>query len=202
MRAKIYPVVLHMTLIGFAVALVGLIQQNHSLRAALVGEPGLAIGTTVEAIDAVTPDGLPHPLRWNDPAHDRLLLIFTTSCPACKENQAGWRHLAATVGAEVEVVGISLDDTEATQIYRDAHDLRFPVVVATNRTAFAEAYAVTSVPTTLLVGRDGRVRGVWTGVLSQEHQAAIVASARGQARPFWPRVASILDRVRRPTPSS
>ncbi len=106
--------------------------------------------------------------------------MFTTSCPACKENQAAWRSIYDRIDPKVEVVGISLDSIEATRLYREEYNLPFEVVVAKDPSAFTTDYKVPTVPTTLHISREGRVRGVWRGVLDSARQMEVEDSTLRQ----------------------
>lgn len=182
MRTKLYPIFLHVALIALAATTLAVVHENRRLvELSAPAEPLLEVGSSVEAIAVYGLDGLPRNLAWDATGANRLLLVFTTSCPACKQNQEAWRALHLDIGADVEVVGISLSSAEATLAYRDDHDLPFDVVVAADREAFAAAYEIQVVPFTVLLGRDGRVDGVWQGVLSTDQQTEVTSSIRRRA---------------------
>ena len=67
-----------------------------------------------------------------------------------------------------EVVGVSLDPPDATCRYSEALELPFDVVSISDPNGFADRYRVDMVPLTIHLGTDGRVRGAWLGVLSDQ----------------------------------
>ena len=175
MRSNLYSIFLHVALIALAATTLGLTKQKRDLLAALSpAAPQIEVGTSVGAFDVQHLDGDASTLDWNTD-RSRLLFVFTTTCPACKQNQEAWRALSEATDDRVDILGVSLDTLEATSAYRSEHELPFEVVVAADREAFAGAYQVSAVPTTLLVSSDGRVQGVWTGALSTEQQADVAA---------------------------
>ncbi|MEM7357435.1 MAG: TlpA disulfide reductase family protein, partial [Acidobacteriota bacterium] len=167
-RFDLYSAFLHCALVALAVLTARLAYENHQLK-----QPPevaqLEIGASVEAVPVQTLAGSEQTLGWaSQDAKERLLLVFTTTCPACKENQTTWRALYEQVGGSVEVVGISLDQLEATRAYRQVQDLPFPVVIPRDPEAFTQGYEISAVPLTLHIGGDGRVKGSWLGALTAE----------------------------------
>ena len=176
-NVKVYPVFLHVMLIGLGIAVLILAQQNAQLRQALYPVvPQLEAGDQVGAVKASDLSGAPRALEWQGAEQDRLLLVFTTVCQACRQNQSAWRTLNERVGNNLEVVGISLDTAEMTQAYRDEHDLPFEVVVADDRQDFTASYEIPAVPFTIHVDGNGKVLGSWRGKLSEERLAEIASS--------------------------
>ncbi|MEM7587521.1 MAG: TlpA disulfide reductase family protein [Acidobacteriota bacterium] len=183
MSTKLYPIFLHLALIGLAATTLAVVQENRRLVEQMTPDPPrLELGTVIAPVAAVDLDGTPRTLAWDAAAKDRLLLVFTTSCPACKQNLEAWVSLHRELGGAVEVVGISLSDAEATRAYVDAYDLPFDVVLAANSEALAVALEVQLVPFTVWVDSEGHVRGVWEGVLFEKTRERAVASIQGQAQ--------------------
>lgn len=200
MRSKLYPIFLHAVLIALGIAVLVVTRENVRLRGLLApGVSSLQAGTPAEPVDVLSLDGTPARLGGSPEDAGRLLLVFTTRCPACKQNQEAWRQLHAAVGDAIDVVGLSLDDPTATRAYRDELGLPFDVVVPADRERFASTYDIPVVPSTILIGGDGRIRGVWQGGLTAATQRVIVSGVRALDRS-----ASVLesrDRVRIPQPS-
>ncbi len=178
---KPYAIFLHFSLVALAATSLYGVHQNQQLRQQLNPEiDQLEAGQRVEAVAVENLDGDPRLLTWEDNDRDRILLVFTTSCPACKQNQTAWQSLYRELGNDVDIVGISLDSPEATRAYREDLDLPFEVVMAVDREAFASAYEISVVPLTFHIAGDGLVKAVWTGVLSDAQLAEVEA---GMPRP-------------------
>jgi len=180
---KLYGIFLHVALVALTITSLYGAHQNQKLRQRLDPETvQLEVGQQVKPVTVNSLDGDSRLLSWDDTNPDRLLLVFTTSCPACKQNQVFWQSLHRTLDNDVEIVGISLDSPEATRIYREEHGLPFEVVVAADREAFASAYEISVVPFTFHIAGDGSVQGAWRGVLTDANLTEVEASISDPAR--------------------
>ncbi len=181
-RPSLYQVALHSALVVLAVLVVILVRQNHQLKSTQAESTRNAPARQLAAGEAPGPfsfyrlDGSEHRIDPAEPAMDRVFLVFTTTCPFCLETQTAWRTVHARLGEDAQVLGISLDDLDATRSYRAKLDLPFPVVVPTDPKAFAREYRISSVPLTLHIGTSGQVEGLWSGVLSEGEQGEILAA--------------------------
>ncbi|MBI4425032.1 MAG: TlpA family protein disulfide reductase [Elusimicrobia bacterium] len=93
-----------------------------------------------------------------------LLDFWATWCGPCEDTIP---HLVRTYGRlkdrGLEVVGISLDDdAEDVPAFVRSYGMKYPVVVDEEK-SIMELYGVRSVPTTVLVDREGKVRERWLG---------------------------------------
>ncbi len=177
MNGRVYAIVLHAFIVLLAGQSLFLAHQNRELRAAMAPPPpSLEVGQTVPPLTVQSLEGVERALAPADPARDRLLLVFTTTCQACARNQTAWQALHEAIVDDAEVVGISLDDRSATATYQQARALPFDVMMPVERAALTDALGVTRVPLTVHLDADGRVRGVWSGVLSEKAQSEIRAS--------------------------
>ncbi len=176
MNAKIYPAFLHVSLILLLAISVVLVRQNHALREQLTPRDShIQVGQVVGPVEVANLDGEARVLAWDDAERDRLLLVFTTTCPACAQNQGVWQALHRQLGDRLEVIGVSLDDPDLTRVYREAHELEFDVVTAADREGFLADYEISSVPLTLRISPDGRVRGAWSGGLSDDQMSEVAS---------------------------
>lgn len=183
-----YAAFLHLALVGLAVTVGLLVHQNRELRQQLQPPPparsALEVGQAIEAVDLQPLDEsgespVASSLDFASGEKDRLLLVFTTTCPACRANQENWRRLHEQVGDSVDVVGISLSDREETQAYRSDLDLPFPVALPQDRKLFSEKLSISAIPMTIRIGADGRVRGSWLGTLTEAQLAEVAPADRG-----------------------
>lgn len=175
-RINLYQVSIHLLLIGLAVAVVTLANQNRELRAApgLPTTAQLTVGEEIPPITVRDLEGNSQLLSFADSGKESLVLVFTTTCPACQQNQERWRSIYEVAGKDYDVVGLSLDDVGKTVSYKDVNRLPFRTLVAEDARDFALNNKVFEVPYTIHLDRDGRIRRSWLGVLSEDSVAEIV----------------------------
>jgi peroxiredoxin len=123
------------------------------------------VGTYLPTLALATLDGDPVQLgQGNAP---QILVVLTTTCPYCLASLPTWEALAdsaLTVGARF--VGIVLDSVTKAVAYRQEHQLAFPLVVFEERRQRA-LYRAGTVPQTLVLDREGRVRHAAFGVFDR-----------------------------------
>ncbi len=159
-----YSVFLHLALVVLAVQVVYLMRQNQALMQR--GEPPrLAAGEVFQPMEVQSLDGQPSVLEFAATPEETVLFVFTTTCPVCQENQDVWKDLYTRFDAHYDIVGISVDETVATQNYVADNGLPFPVFIPTQPGTFPSTYKISSVPQTIVVDRDGEVKHMWTGTL-------------------------------------
>ena len=150
------------------------------------GKPHLKSPTELTAADTTEPfrfefldlDG--RPVRNDDPRFKGkvvLVDIFGSWCPTCHHATPELVKLyrryrdrgLEVVGLAYEVTGDTAIDARQVRRYRDKFGITFPLLLAgTNDTEAAAAtlpqlHGFTSFPTTIFLGRDGRVRRVHAG---------------------------------------
>ena len=167
-KVDLYFIALHVGLVALCAVVVLLTLENRRMRELLAPQPGGPVaGQNVDAFLWQSLEGEESTLEFASAEQESLLLVFTTDCPACQKNQDAWRELHQAVGQDVNVVGISLSDLDATRNYSQAHGLTFPVGVPAEPQDFIQKLAISGVPTTIRVGADGRVVESWSGALSE-----------------------------------
>jgi thiol-disulfide isomerase/thioredoxin len=106
-----------------------------------------------------------------------LVDIFGTWCPTCHDAAPALARLyhdyrergLEIVGIAFEVTGDTAQDAPLIRRYRDKHGLRFPLLVGGVSDAEAVSAALpqldgfTAFPTTVFLGRNGRVRRIHAG---------------------------------------
>jgi cytochrome c biogenesis protein CcmG, thiol:disulfide interchange protein DsbE len=128
-----------------------------------------------------TPNGRRQPIdfRLDDLAGSRwqlsdrrgkvvLVNFWATWCPPCREETPGLVRLSRDYRSRgVEVVGISMDDDprQAVPPFLRRYSVPYPVLVPDS--AFELANEVESLPTTLLIDRQGRVAKVYVGAVGE-----------------------------------
>jgi thiol-disulfide isomerase/thioredoxin len=126
------------------------------------------------------PDLEGQPVSWQDERFQGkvvLVDIFGTWCPTCHDAAPALARLyhdyrergLEIVGIAFEVTGDTTQDAPLIRRYRDKHGLRFPLLVGGVSDAEAVSAALpqldgfTAFPTTVFLGRNGRVRRIHAG---------------------------------------
>ena len=109
--------------------------------------------------------------RWNLADHrGEIVLInfWATWCPPCRQETPGLARLANNYRAKgVAVLGISVDEGGTDAIQAFVHEFELPYPVGLVDPASPWASAVESLPTTILVDRDGRVAKTYMGAVRE-----------------------------------
>lgn len=99
------------------------------------------------------------------PGAATLVNVWATWCTACKEEFTDLERYRADHEREgLRVVAVSVDQGGEDKVRRfaEAQGARFPVV-HDREARISRAYGVLGLPSTYLIGRDGRVRWLLTG---------------------------------------
>jgi len=93
-----------------------------------------------------------------------VLDLWATWCPPCREEIPFLIELYDEFEEQgLEIVGVGLDQGGATDLapFVDSYGIDYTIVVG-NRSV-SEAYKVSGIPTTLIIGRDGRIAAKHVG---------------------------------------
>lgn len=183
LKARSYSFTLHALLVMMALLVAGLARENRQLKQAMKPLEPLAAGAEAPAIAARDLSGQEETLELDAASQETLLLVFTTTCPACRDNQAAWRALTQANQDRFQIVGVSLEDLETTASYREAEALPYRVLLPADNDRFSADYGINQIPLTFHIGRDGKVRDVWPGVLSDAVLAQFEATSWASLAP-------------------
>ena len=148
---------------------VGLVVQNRALKAA--GNAGgsraivLPPGKSVPALSGLDSEGRQLVFDYGSDSRRTLLLVFNPNCPYCTKNMPNWN--AITLGLsdkEFRVVAVSTVPDGAKE-YAEKHGLQNVPVITTPDPKGRVAYEMNVTPQTVLIGADGTVEKVWTGLI-------------------------------------
>lgn len=160
---RFYSIFLHLAVIGLAVEVLVLIDQNRELKQAPRPPNQITVGDHLEL------DGL-EVLTGETPSLERLSLVyvFTTSCRFCKQNKPTWFTIADLwQSSTLNVFGISVDTRNSTLAYI-SDSVNYPILLASDPAKYRNENRLAAVPQTILVSPDGEVKNVWTGVITHE----------------------------------
>ena len=104
--------------------------------------------------------------------------FWATWCTPCVFQIPILNAFHEAAGDDVAVLGIAVDfDAEAVEPFAREQDIRYPVLLGGE--ALAREFGAFGFPTLYVVGPDGRVRWVHTGIVEREELERAVAEARG-----------------------
>ena len=169
-KTGFYGPFLHASLLGLAVVVLLLVDENRRLERAAQASRGEAVqaGDLLPALTVHDLEGNATELTFEGGDRESLLLVFTTSCPACKENLPHWRQLWDRHADRYRIVGVAIDDLDSTRTYVAEHEMPFPVYVPESPREVPRRYGITGVPQTLHLGTDGRVKQSRLGVMNED----------------------------------
>jgi peroxiredoxin len=135
----------------------------------------LAIGSSVPSYTARTLAG--DSVHIGGAGEPTVLNIWATWCTSCREEMAALDSLKASYASHgVRVIAVSVDDGSTERVRRFAESNHLAMTVAHDPSATIEqSYQIVGVPTTFVVGRDGKL--VWrhtgnvTGMLPEVRSA-------------------------------
>ena len=140
--------------------------RQHGITSTLVGD---VRGRTAPEFELTSLDG--KRVRLSDFRGKAVLLNFwATWCSPCKVEMPWFVDLQKKYGNDgLVVVGIAMDDSEASKIAEFASEMgvNYPVLLGTDK--IAEDYGnVEFLPTSFYIDREGKIVGKGTGLLGRE----------------------------------
>jgi peroxiredoxin len=86
-----------------------------------------------------------------------LVAFYKVTCPTCQFTFPFLERMAH--GSRVHFYGVSQDDVEATQEFRDDFRITFPTLLDSRKESYpaSNGFGITHVPTLFLVEPDGRI---------------------------------------------
>lgn len=146
---------------------VALILQNRTLKRDIVAPPALLpqVGTTFQELEGVGLDGSKLQVSFARQRNETLLFVFSTRCGVCTLNWPHWQSIArALQGRPVRLVYANIQ-SPFNPGYAGQYGIRNATVFAQLDPRYEAALNLQATPITLLVSTDGRVDGVWAGLL-------------------------------------
>jgi peroxiredoxin len=99
-----------------------------------------------------------------------VLNFWATWCVACKAEIPDFVDLQSRYAAEgLQLVGVSVDDPlKKLKSYVDAQKINYPVLQGRGHDDILDAYSLSTLPVTVLIGRDGTVCTKHTGPVAKD----------------------------------
>jgi peroxiredoxin len=110
-----------------------------------------------------------------------VLDFWASWCKPCVAQAGILKAMTPRLADDVMLVGVNTDDTpERARQFATMHELPYPIVV--DEGGAAAAYGAQSLPTLIVIDRQGRISGASVGVMSEaEVQAMIDEAGRGSS---------------------
>ena len=176
------------------VANVLLIRQNRRLSALAVNSSArrtevdpLRPGEIVPTLVGTDLHGRETRITFSGNSSRTLLLVFAPGCEVCEENAPNWAMVVEVAERErLRVVTVSLvPEVMLAEEFLSRNGLaRFENVIGLAAQS-RKAYRLTQTPQTIILGTDGRVEGIWTGIVAgarrDELESILKAGASGAA---------------------
>jgi thiol-disulfide isomerase/thioredoxin len=143
---------------------------------AVSGGPGALAGAPAQSFDVRRTDGHPDSLaRYR--GRVVLLNLWATWCPPCREEMPALERFARENAGQVVVLGV--DQGEAATVaaaYARERGVTFPILVDEQQ-QYGRAYEGIGLPTSVIVGRNGRIVKGIDGAMTIEQMRSAVAPA-------------------------
>ena len=153
-----------------------LAQQNKQLKG-LTAKTGrrieIAPGKAVSPVEGFDPEGNKVVVGYGEDPRKTVLLVFSPGCRACKENMSNWHALVKGLDKSLyRVIALSLAPSGAHDYLAEYNLAGVPVVVEVDARTRVE-YELSLTPQQILIGPEGKVEKVWTGLLRGDEKADI-----------------------------
>jgi peroxiredoxin len=160
-------------IVGVVLLLVNVLlaQQNKKLRfLASRADRSLEVkvGTALQSLEGVDNDGNWQSISYGQDARKTVLFIFSPRCRACEANSLNWEAVINEIDRQsFRLFGISLQ-SQGVKEYASRHRINGVPILTEIDAKYRVAYNLALTPQTILIGSDGKVERVWTGVLQGE----------------------------------
>lgn len=106
-----------------------------------------------------------------------LLNFWATWCPPCKAEMPDLDALHQEYGMahDFTVIGVNMEEDAAkVQAFVAAYHVTFPLLLDSDGRVSNDLFAIRSLPTSMIIDRDGRLRDAWVGQLAKDAMLARV----------------------------
>jgi peroxiredoxin len=181
-----YSIFLVVACVALAGLVVALTIQNRSLKQQLAHAggpppPQFEAGDTVAPITVVADTGETKTITFGEGESKTLLLVFSSTCPACKETVPVWRDLLASPPPSgVRVVGVQTDRLDKNPAAASELAASFPFPVYGYKRPHTDPLAkVPFIPAAIVVDAKGVVVKAMFGVPDKDAIASLKAELGG-----------------------
>lgn len=144
----------------------------------------IAVGGTVPDFQLSEMSGAKQSLANAQKKGPVALAFFKVSCPVCQYALPFLERIHKAYGNEkVTLWGISQDDARDTKDFCKEYGLSFPMLLDGDGYPVSNSYAITNVPTLILVGTDGKARVSEHGFSKKDIEAVSAQFAAASGKP-------------------
>ena len=173
LKTHIWSIALIVLVIAMAIEILLLVKENRQLRASLSARRGpfqvLNPQETVPPLVGIDPKG--EEVRLEYPSQKQTVLYwFSTGCPSCEHNVEFWKQVYQKYQSPtLRFLGVTSAGEEKAEEITEKFQFEFPVLIVSDY-SLLDQYKVEVIPQTMLIDRNGMVRKVWPGPLSENYK--------------------------------
>lgn len=167
-------VALALTLVGLNVALVKEDRRLAALYKIYEARFHLNAGAMVPALTGTGSDGRPVTVAYKSGHLKTLMLVFARSCSECAVNWPEWQKLLGEIDlARVRPIGVSVESSGLSSQYLTQVGMARLNTVLLPDFESITSYRFQYTPQTILIGSNGKVEDIWSGVLNPKQISEI-----------------------------
>lgn len=160
-RTDVFLVLVLVASLSLNVYLGWRVKQARTAAAAPQNTLQLAPGTRLAPFTAVSVDGQPYTISFENSDKPTVFYVLSPSCIWCERNKANIAKLAELKGNDFRFIGLSLIEPGLRE-YVQGHHLNFPTYTRLTPETI-HSLGLGSTPQTIVVSPEGRVIKNWTG---------------------------------------
>lgn len=174
LKAHIWSLVLILVVIAMAVEILLLVAENRKLRSALTARRGpfQVLNPEEKVPPLVGIDGEGEEVQVEYPSQQQTVLFwFSTGCPSCEHNVEFWKQIYHKhQSGNFRFFGVTSAGEEKSGELKEKFQFGFPVLTVSDY-SLLDRYKVEVIPQTMLIDKNGMVKKVWPGPLSENYRA-------------------------------
>lgn len=159
-----------LTITGIVLLLINvlLVQQNNQLKV-LARRPDRALeakpGTALPPLEGIDSNGNRHSIDYGQDSRKTVLFVLSPRCNACEQNMPNWLAIINRLDrGGFRLAAVSLQ-AEGIKEYASRHKFNQIPILTNIDPKYRVAYNLALTPQIILIGSDGKVEKVWTGLL-------------------------------------
>jgi hypothetical protein len=127
-------------------------------------------GTSVPPLVGFDGKGSKVTYSYGEDPRDTLLFVLSPGCHACEENWPNWTRVIKKLNGQTTRLLLAnvTSNLPVTSDYVAKHEIAGVPILAEVAAESLQAYRMAYTPQTILIGRDGIVREVYTGQLRED----------------------------------
>ncbi len=155
-----------------------LLKQNYELKSSArtrrsPSRDDLKLGVSLPSLIGIGANGVTLAFNYSQASPKSLILIFAPGCKYCEDNMSSWKALTeVALSSKLRVVGVSLVFDGAYD-YLAKYQIYHVPIISKFDSEIQRSYKLGRSPQTLVVSGDGKVIGVYNGILNNSERKEI-----------------------------